>query len=318
MAGIRRLLTALALFALASGAAPLCAAEVSYPAGSPLGLVPPAGMKASQSFFGFEDPDNQVAVIMVALPTQAYAELEKSITADALKRQGVTLETREAMPLPSAKAFLVTGRQEVDKAKIRKWILVAGFPTVTALVTVQAPDAAKAVYTDAVLRAALATLTSRAVVPVEEQLGLLPFKVAELGGFRVGGVIAGRAVMLSDAPATGSPMNTLEPHIFVAVGSGGPAQATEREAFARDAFGTIPNLKDIHITTSESLRISSQQGHQIIASARDTTGTSELTVVQWLRFGGGAYLQMVGIARTEAWKDAYPRFRAVRDGIEPR
>jgi hypothetical protein len=27
---------------------------------------------------------------------------------------------------------------------------------------------------------------------------------------------------------------------------------------------------------------------------------------------------MVGIARTEAWKDAYPRFRSVRDGIDTR
>ena len=43
-----------------------------------------------------------------------------------------------------------------------------------------------------------------------------------------------------------------------------------------------------------------------------------LTVVQWLRFGGGAYLQMIGIARADAWKDAYPRFRSVRDGIEAR
>ena len=41
-------------------------------------------------------------------------------------------------------------------------------------------------------------------------------------------------------------------------------------------------------------------------------------MVQWLRFGGGAFLQLVGSARAEAWKDAYPRFRAVRDGIEAR
>jgi hypothetical protein len=42
------------------------------------------------------------------------------------------------------------------------------------------------------------------------------------------------------------------------------------------------------------------------------------TVVQWLRFGGGGYMQIVGIARADAWKDAYPRFRSVRDGIEGR
>jgi hypothetical protein len=66
------------------------------------------------------------------------------------------------------------------------------------------------------------------------------------------------------------------------------------------------------------LRIGGQQGHQILANAKDAIGTTDLTVMQWLRFGGGAYLQMVGVARTDAWKDAYPRFRSVRDGIETR
>ena len=61
-----------------------------------------------------------------------------------------------------------------------------------------------------------------------------------------------------------------------------------------------------------------QQGHQIIANAKDARPAPRSTVVQWLRFGGGAFLQLVGIARADAWKDAYPRFRAVRDGIEAR
>jgi hypothetical protein len=124
--------------------------------------------------------------------------------------------------------------------------------------------------------------------------------------------------MLGDADAPGSPGAVLEPHIFVAIAPGGPAQTADRDAFARDVFATVPNLKDIRITTSEPLRIGGQQGHQIIADARDPAGAVTLRVVQWLRFGGGAYLQMIGIARTDAWKDAYPRFRSVRDGIEAR
>jgi hypothetical protein len=64
--------------------------------------------------------------------------------------------------------------------------------------------------------------------------------------------------------------------------------------------------------------MSGQQGHQIFASAKDPTTATPLMVVQWLRFGGGAYLQLVGVARADAWKDAYPRFRTVRDGIEPK
>ena len=63
--------------------------------------------------------------------------------------------------------------------------------------------------------------------------------------------------------------------------------------------------------------MSGQHGHQIIARCQGPGGDA-LTIVQWLRFGGSGYLQLTGVARAEAWKDAYPRFRIVRDGIEPR
>lgn len=305
---------------LALGALPATAAELNYPPGSRIGLAPPPGLVPSKTFFGYEDPSNSVAMMLVALPPQAYADLDASVTAETLKRQGVTVESREALPLPSGKAFLVIGRQEVDNVKIRKWILVASSPTLTGFVTVQMPETATALYPDAAIRASLATLAFRAAVPVDEQLGLLPFKVSELSGFRIAGVIPGRAVMLSDAPAgaPGSPDSTNEPHIFAAIAAGGPAQSADRDTFAREVFATLPNIREIRVTTSEPLRMAGQQGHQILANAKDASGTSPLTVVQWLRFGGGGYMQIVGIARADAWKDAYPRFRSVRDGIEAR
>src|SRR5262249_30562635 len=108
------------------------------------------------------------------------ADLDKSVTADTLKRQGVTLETREDVPLSIGKAFLVTGHQEIENNKIRKWILVAGSSALTAFVTVQIPDEANALYPDASSCASLTTLSIRDTVPVDEQLGLLPFKVNEL------------------------------------------------------------------------------------------------------------------------------------------
>jgi len=304
---------------LALAALPASAAEPSYPPGSRIGLTPPAGLVPSKTFFGYEDLNNRVAMILVALPPQAYADLDASVNADALKRQGMTMDSREPLPLPSGKAFLVVGRQEIDNTKVRKWILVAASPSLTAFVTVQMPETAAAVYPDAAIRASLATLAFRAAVPVEEQLGLLPFKVGEFSGFRIAGVIPGRAVMLSDAPAgaPGSPDNTSEPHIFAAAASGGPAQSGERDTFAREVLGMLPNIREIRVETSEPLRMGGQQGHQILASAKDASG-GPLTVVQWLRFGGTAYLQIVGVARTDAWKEAYPRFRSVRDGIESR
>ena len=305
---------------LALAALPVSAAEPTYPPGSRIGLAPLAGLVPSKTFFGYEDLNNSVTMILVALPPQAYADLDASVTAEALKRQGMTMDSREALPLPSGKAFLVVGRQDVDNTKVRKWILVAASPSLTAFVTVQMPEAAAALYPDAAIRASLATLAFRAAVPIEEQLGLLPFKVGEFSGFRIAGVIPGRAVMLSDAPAgaAGSPDSTNEPHILAAIAPGGPAQSADRDTFAREVLAMLPNMREIRVTTSEPLRLSGQQGHQIIAYGKDNAAGAGITIVQCLRFGGGAYMHLIGVARTDAWTSAYARFRSVRDGIEPR
>ena len=148
----------------------------------------------------------------------------------------------------------------------------------------------------------------RPEVPVGEQLGLLPFKVGDLAGFKIGGVLAGRAVMLTDTGKDGDKTG-IAPHILVAVSPGAPADTNARNDFAREVFGSIPNLKDVRITASESQRIGGQAGHEIMATAKDPTNGTEVNIVQWLRFGGGGYLQLIGVAATSDWSQAYTRFR---------
>ena len=94
----------LIVLALALGAVPAAAADAAYPPGSRIGLVPPPGMVTSKSFFGYEDPENNAAIILLALPAQAYADLDRSVSADTLNQQGLTFETREAMPLSTGEA----------------------------------------------------------------------------------------------------------------------------------------------------------------------------------------------------------------------
>jgi hypothetical protein len=304
----------LPLILLALCALPARAADVIYPTGSRIGLAPPAGMEVSTSFFGFEDRNNNAGIIIVTAPAEAYAELEKTITGEALKNQGITMEAREDVTLSAGKGFLVVGRQQVENAGVRKWLLFAALPGLTALVTAQVPDGTKAAYTDAQIREALRTVTARASIPAEEQLALLPFKVGDLAGFRVGGVIPGRAVMLTDAKPD-TPPTGADPHILIALGASGAIANADRDQFAREMLLGVPDLKGTRVTGSEPLRFGGQQGHQIFASARDAAG-NELSVVQWVRFGGAGYMQLLGIARVDGWREAYPRFRAVRDGLE--
>jgi hypothetical protein len=294
-------------------AAPAQAADVVFPTGSRVGLTPPPGMTASRSFAGFEDRQMRVAVVVVALPAAAYADIATSTTPESLQKQGVTLDSREDIAHPLGKAFLIRGHQQIENQRIRKWVLLVSASELTALVTVQVPEAAQTAYDDAAIRAALMSVSVRPSVPVEEQLSLLPVRVGELAGFKVGGVIAGRAVMLTDGKADDS--KAIDTHILVAIAPGAPAQAADRGRFALEVFEGVPNLKDVRINSSEPLRIGGQQGHQIMARGRDGATGDEITIVQWLRFGGSAYLHVVGVARTESWTQAYARFRQVRDGI---
>jgi hypothetical protein len=311
MTRFRWMLFCLLALALPAQALSAQADDVVYPPGSRLGLVPSPGLHASTSFPGFEDRDNNVALMLGALPPEAYAQFEKSDSAEGLKKLGATLEKRETLALPNGQAILVIGRQD----KLATWMLVAAMPDMTAMITLRIPDTAKEVYPDTALRAMFASLAVRAEVPIAEQLGLLPFRLGEMAGFKIGGVLPGRGVLLTDvaAEAGGS---VIEPHIIVVLMPGGPAEAADRDDVARQIFRSIPDLKEVRITGSESMRIGGLQGHEIMATAKDPATGTDLSLVQWLRFGGGAYLHLVGVATTPAWTPAYARFRAVRDGIE--
>jgi hypothetical protein len=290
---------------------PAHADDVVYPPGSLVGMVPPPGMHASTGFPGFEDREKGVAILLGTLPLEAFAAFEKSDSFEGLKKLGATLEQRESLTLPIGKAMLVVGRQD----KQSTWMLVAATGDSTVMVTARIPDAARNAYPDSVLRAAVATLAVRREVPLAEQLGMLPFKLGVVAGFKIAGTLPGRGVLLTDTVADPSKKEVV-PHIIVAMMPGGPAETRDRDDAAREIFRGIPGLKDVHITASEPVRLDGQQAHEIMATATDPTTGVDLTLVQWLRFGSGAYLQMVGVAPTPVWTASYARFRAVRDGIE--
>ena len=91
---------------------PAGAAEVVFPIGSRLGLVPPPKLQPSRNFAGFEDDTSRVYIRLITLPGNAFPELDKTMTNDALKKQGMTVEKRESVPLSSGNALLAIVRQD--------------------------------------------------------------------------------------------------------------------------------------------------------------------------------------------------------------
>jgi hypothetical protein len=162
-----------------------------------------------------------------------------------------------------------------------------------------------------------ASAAVRKEVPLEEQLALMPFKLTEIGDFKnVRTLAPGSAVVIAD----GDEVRGFEPAPFMVIGIiGAPSpNPDDRARFAQEAATRIPGIRDAKITMSEPIRIAGQQAYETRIDAVSGKDNTPVTVVQWLRFGGPNTLRIIGSSPREQWSSAFPRFRAVRDGIQPR
>jgi hypothetical protein len=316
--GRRLVLRALVACILSTGSSTIAAAaDAVFPIGSRIGLVPPPGLTASTAFSGFEDRNNGAFIRLVTLPGQAFDEIKQTLSNDALSKQGIAVEQREDLATAKGPAILLVARQSAQTMAIKKWLLIALIDGITAMVSFEMPDRPPHPYSDRVIRQTLASLTVRPTVPVEEQLSLVPFKVSELAGMRVVRVAPGVAIQLTDGPS--DTLSAFEqPHMVISVSPGGPERIEERGNFARDVLRNLPPMKDVQIVSAEPMRVGGQAGYEVRAEGKSPQDGAELQIVQWLRFGTAGYLRIVGIAPKEKWAPTFTRFRAIRDGLDPK
>jgi hypothetical protein len=277
-----------------------------------VGLEPPGDLRPSTHFSGFEDIDRKVAVTILDLPASAYPELERAANS---QQEGVTDLKRENFSFHDGSGLLVTGRVQIKDVMLHKWLLLAATAAdkdLTVLINVEVPEAALSVYSDTVIRQALASVTLRPM-PIQEQLGLLPFKISQLAGFRVVKVLPAGGVMLTDGPTDDI---SKQPYVIVSIGRGSPEQADDRARFARDLLSTAP-LRDLSVQSADAMRIGGGPGFEIRGQAKGFNN-EPIMVAQWLRFAGGNFLRVVGVGRKDDWDSLFTRLRALRDGIELR
>ena len=306
LAAVTGLMTGLVLFSSVAGADPV------FPPGLRIGLQPPGDMTVSKRFAGFEDVDRKAAIVLLDLPERAYQEIERSAFAQSQK--DLTKLKRESFPFANGIGILVSGTATENGVAVHKWFLMATavggtVRNLAMLVSVQVPEAARKVYPDAAIRKALASITFRPA-PIQEQLGLIPFKVNDLAGFRVVQVMPAGGVVLTEGPAEDL---TRQPYMIVTLGPNAPTDPTDRARFANDLLSNTP-LRGFKIQNAESMRITGAAGFEIRGQAEGPNATP-VSMVQWIRFSGTGYLRIIGVSRREEWDKLFNRFRAVRDGI---
>jgi hypothetical protein len=306
-----RLLTAVAL--LIAALKPAFAADTVFPLGVRVGLTPLVGLSVSKTFPGFESEDHSVKVLVTELPADAYNEVKNAFTNPA-GTGGVKPESLETAAGP---AYYTVENAKEAATNVRRYSMILSGGAFSGYVAVQVPEDASKIYTDDAVRQMFSSATLRKEVPISEQLGMLPFKLNDLASFKnVRTLAPGAAVILADADEkTG-----FEPAPFMIIGVIGatPPEADDRARFAQQAATNIPGVRDAHITMAEPIRIGGMPGYETRIDATSGKDNTKVTVVQWIRFGGATSMRIVGSAPRDQWSAAFPRFRAVRDGIEPK
>lgn len=305
------------LAALTLSATPAFAADPVFPTNSRIGMTPPPGFAASTRFPGFENPTDKAVILLSDLPAEAFPEIEKGFTDEVLKSRGMTVKSREAITVKDGKGFVVTGPNEGSNPKRYDTLMVATVGGLTTIVSVQMVEAAQAKLTDKIIKDALMTVAVRKDVPEAERLSVLPYKLSNLAKFRL--IRAGQdgVAILTDGP-NDAVEAVQQPFMLIGVTPGEAPKPEERDAFAKRLFGTAPGIKEVKITRAEPLRMGQAQGYEIVADAKDAKSGTDVTTVQWIRFGQTAHIQMFAIVRRPAWNDVFPRLRQIRDGVEMR
>jgi hypothetical protein len=293
---------------------PALAADPVFPPGMRVGLTPLVGLVRAKSFVGFETEDQGVKVLVTELPAEAYGEVMNAFKANPAGMGGIKPESIETS---AGIAYYTVESAKDGNANLRRYSMILPGGTFSGYIAVQIPENAAKIYTDEAVRQMFATAVIRKQVPVDEQLGVLPFNITELGDFKNVRTLAPGAIVLAD----GDEKTGVEgaPFMVIALMGSAPAQPDDRGRFAQQAAATtLPGIRDARITMSEPIRIEGSAGYETRIDATNGKDNTPVTLVQWLRFGGQTTLRIVASSPRDAWSKAFPRFRSVRDGIQPR
>jgi hypothetical protein len=307
-----RLMFAVAL--LIPAVSPALSADPVFPPGIRVGITPLVGLSRAKTFVGFETEDQGVKVLVAELPADAYKEVMNAFKANPAGAGGVKPESIETA---AGLAYYTIETGKDGATAVRRYSMILPGGTFSGYIAVQVPENASKIYTDDAVRQMFASAVIRKQVPVEEQLAQMPFKLGELSGFKnVRTLAVGAAIVLADGDETKG--FEADPFMVVGIVGAAPNQPEDRGRFAQQAATTIPGIRNARITMSEPLRIDGTPGYETRIDAVSGKDNTPVTVVQWLRFGGKNSLRIIGSSPREEWTKAFPRFRAVRDGIQPR
>lgn len=299
MRHFRKLIAAtLGLFLCLSLPSAALASDVVFPGGGAVGLEPPGAMTVADSFAGFRDSDTGASILIAEFPVEAYAEIAPMFTPERLTARMTMAGPVQKLTLAGdVEALLAAGSQTQQGIEYRKWVMIARNTDSTAMVTVQIPATSKG-YSDDQVRAALQSVRFQPRGSLEDEIGRLPFTIAERAGFRAVRTLAGSGLMMTDGPKD-IVSDASQPLIIVAssLGSNPAIGVLTEEQRMKLALNALQGLafKDFRADATDV----EEDGDVLIAGSGTDEEGRKMTLRQIMRFGLAGHVRTVCIFTAE-------------------
>lgn len=108
-------------------------------AGTHCSMVPPDGFVAATDFRGFQNAELRESIVVTELPAP-YEAIVNELTADALRKRGITLIDKKPVDFYNGKATFLTGEQTVNGITYSKQMLIFGDAKHTVLINGNYPE----------------------------------------------------------------------------------------------------------------------------------------------------------------------------------
>lgn len=285
------------------------------PPGSRIGLAPLDGMVEAEDFMGFAEPGTGASVMFNEMPGEAWPQMRAGLTAEALRQRGIREMGRTAAFRTNAgEALLIEGVQGSGVTSVGKYLLIFPGPGFTGMVTVNLTPASAERYSQAAVRAMLASTVAVAnpTIPPRDALN---FTFSETPRLKLLQTLGRQAAVLQQSPRPVPPAEAAAAVISVARVESAPG---DRVAFATRVLGQVEQIVDVTVTESAPRALGPHAAIEQRATGRDRRSGRPVAIYHLLVVEGTRVLRLVAFTEAASASEWLAEFRALGDGIRLR
>jgi len=277
--------------------------------GTDISLIPPRDFKVAQKFSGFEYPDAG-ASIMVSVLRGGIGNFIVGMTDERMKAKGMTVLSRQRIEVDGKQGLLLHLAQDAGGHPYRKWMLVFGDTSKTALLLATFPKEKEELLSRAMRDSLLTAKTgARGEAAAEEtgdesateaaakKLEGVPFKITPTAPLKLAEVI-NKTVMLT----RGGTYPIAEPGdpLFIAGAAVATVTPSDRKKYALTRLQATATAKEIEVKSVSEIKINGLPGFEIVANAKHDPSGTPLLLYQVMLFTADSTYLMQGMGLLNA------------------